>query len=510
MLDFGNGVSVGWRRFSLGLRRVNAGWCALGRWPSERAASRFIAGLIVVWSIYCSMILIPTGHFTYDQAYFYEESVRVADSLRWPAYGPFVSGIQPSPLTPGGMMYVVLSVPFLVFRDPRIGVAWIHVLVALGAWLFERALRKLEVAAPIRVATLSLYVLSIAHARAEETFWNGDLFLFITPMLLYLATTLITRPNWLWAYVAFGATAALSTQTHLSGGMGIMMCLAIVLLLRPRALHVKGLAAIALAFAACYAPYFAHEAANGFPNARLLRTAVPSGSHLSRDALVRCLVSPIMYVSHTEYPGQLLQFWSRDWVIWAAIISGWAAAAMSVLGLVVRNPMKLWGCLVVLALPMYFRLTGREYYDHYVATVIPFVCLIPGGGMGWLLSRARRFRMPALGYLAVYAVTGFAILQAELKRPVLHPVMPWNGMNVGLQLERTQADLDHGKPVRSRPGDDDALIRSILARRVLGKELSFKVNKRYCKAEIYLSGFAAPPPDHATVPLGNNSVFVCD
>ena len=510
MLDLGKRLSAGWRRISLGLRHVNDGWCVLGHWPSERSTSHVIAALIVVWSVYCSIVLIPTGHFTYDQAYFYEESVRAAESLRWPAYGPFVSGVHPSPLTPGGMMYVVLSVPFLVFRDPRIGLGWIHVLVALGAWLFERALRKLEVAAPIRLATLALYVLSVAHARAVETFWNGDLFLFITPMLLYLAATMLARPSGLWAYFAFGATASLSTQTHLSGGMGVMMCLAIVLLIRPRALHLTGLVTIAVSFVACYAPYFIHEAAHGSPNAELLRKAVPHEAQLSHEALLRCLVSPILYTSHLENRAQLFQFYTREWVVWSAVISGWAAAALSVLGLIVRNPMKLWGCAVVLALPMYFRLTGREYYDHYVATVIPFVCLIPGGGLGWMLSRAPRFRVPALSYLLLYATASFAIMLAELKTPVLHPVMPWNGMNVAVQLERTQEDLDRGEPVHSHSGDDDALIRSILARRVLGKELSFKVNKRRCKAEIYLSGFAPPPTDRLTLRLGNNSVFVCE
>jgi hypothetical protein len=364
MPDVGNAVWSAWQRVKVGVLRVNQWGCAPGHWPSERAATRFNASLIVLWSAFCSSILLRTGHFTYDQAYFYEQSVRVADTFRWPAYGPFVSGITPSPLTPGGMLFVVLSVPFFAFRDPRIGVIWIHLLVATGAWLFDRALKKLAVAAPIRVATLALYVMSVAHARAEETFWNGDLFLFITPALLFLAATMISDRERLWPHAAFGAVSALSLQTHLSGGMGIMLCLSIVLLMRPAALRPKASAVIALAAAACYLPYVLHEASTGFPNTQLLRSAVPSGTEYSREAMLRSLLVPVMYVAHVEHPAQLVDFSSHDWVNWAAVFSGWVAVLLCIVGTGVRNSLKLWSFVVVLALPIYFRLTGRGYQDH--------------------------------------------------------------------------------------------------------------------------------------------------
>jgi hypothetical protein len=49
-----------------------------------------------------------------------------------------------------------------------------------------------------------------------------------------------------------------------------------------------------------------------------------------------------------------------------------------------------------------------------------------------------------------------------------------------------------------------------LARRVLGRELTFKVRKRRCTVAVYLSGFEPAPNAQTVFPLGNNSVFLCD
>lgn len=505
-------TASGWQRFTSTIERFNKSGRDAEGWPSERTATRFNAVLISVWGLFCVNILVHTGHFTYDQAYFYEHAVRVADKLRWPAYGPFVSGITPSPLTPGGMLYVALSVPFLIFRDPRVGVVWLHILAALGAWLFQRSLAMFKVPPAIRLGALALYVLSLAHARAVETFWNGDVFLFTTPAMLFLAATIIhqTRER-LWPHIGLGVLSALSLQTHLSGGMAVLACLSIVLVFKPSALRPKGLLAIGLALAACYLPYFLVEAATGYPNSALLRTAVPSGTQYSIAAMLRSLITPMMYTAHIENPSGLVSFSSDDWAVWAALISGWVSLALCALGLFVRQPLKLWSCGIVLALPIYYRLTGRPYADHYVASVVPFVCLIPGAGLGWILSQGSRFRVAGFAYLGLYAAAAFAILLTQLSRPVISPGNPWNGQTVALQLQRTRAALATGKPIPSTPGDDGAFILSVLAKRVLGKELIFAVQKQEnCKADVDLSGFGrSHSARKIVIPLGNNSVFRC-
>jgi hypothetical protein len=226
--------------------------------------------------------------------------------------------------------------------------------------------------------------------------------------------------------------------------------------------------------------------------------------------MLRSLIAPVMYTAHIELPSAMLQFASRDWVVWTAIVTAWASAALCVAGVFVKQPLKLWSFGIVLALPLYYRLTGRPYQDHYVATVIPFMCLIPGAGLGWILSHGRPLRIAGITYLALYCIAAIAILRTQLERPVLSPGNPWNGQTVAVQLQRAQAALDTGAPIRSRTGDDGAFVTSVLARRVLGRELSFQVGGRICKVDIDLTGFGrSRNARRVVIPLGNNSIFRC-
>ncbi len=480
-------------------------------WPGERVTTWGLTAFIVLWALLSAFVLLQTGHFTYDQAYFWDQAVQVAERLRWPAYGPFVSGVHPSPLTPGGMLFVVLAPPFLVATDPRFGLAWIHLLAALGAWLFDWTLRRLGVAPSYRIATLVLYLASTAHARAEETFWNGDLFLFITPALLALATYAAQdeRRRW-WPYALLGATGALSLQTHLSGGMGLGIALLILLLHTPSAPALRHLLAFVAGLLACYLPYVLFELAHGAPNTALLKNAVPASGVYSPEALERSLLLPVMYAAHAERPEILWGVDGSDWTTWAARLSGWSAAVLALLGLVVRHPLKPFSLLVLLGVPAYYRLTGRPYQDHYVASVVPLAVLFAGAGLGWLATKGAAARALCVAYLTAYVAAGAALLLTQLQRPVLSPSNPWNGMTVAVQLERTRQALALGRPVPSGPGDELAYVQAVLARRVLKQELLFDLGGHVCRVDEALSAFEVKPPRPLSAPLANNSVFVCE
>lgn len=500
-------------------RRLQAALLAAGRvgpapaadWPSPRAATRFVTGFIILWAGLSAAVLLQTGHFTYDQAYFWDQAAQVAERWRWPAYGPFVSGVQPSPLTPGGMLFVVLSVPFFVASDPRAGLAWIHLLAALGAWLFDWTLRRLQVPPAYRVATLVLYLASTAHARAEETFWNGDLFLFVTPALLSLATFAAQdeRQRW-WPYALLGATGALSLQTHLSGGMGLGVALALLALRKPTPPGLRHAASFVAGLVACYAPYFLFEAAHGAPNAALLKGAIPPPGVYSGEALGRSLLLPVMYAAHAEHPSLIFSLDAGDWTSWAARLSGWAALVLALTGVVVRHPLKALSLLVLLGVPAYYRLTGRPYQDHYVASVVPLAVLLTGGGLGFLATRGKALRALALAYVGLYVAAGAALLVTQLSRPVLSPGNPWNGMTVAAQLDRTRGALAAGRPIPSGPGDELAYVYGVLARRIFKQELWFDLGGHRCRVDVALSGFEAPPPRPLSAPLANNSLFVCE
>src|SRR5262245_48155087 len=55
--------------------------------------------LILAWAVFAMWQLPARGHFAFDEAYFYEQSVRVSEG-QFPIYGPFISGDERPALTP--------------------------------------------------------------------------------------------------------------------------------------------------------------------------------------------------------------------------------------------------------------------------------------------------------------------------------------------------------------------------------------------------------------------------
>jgi hypothetical protein len=459
-------------------------------WPSEDFADRFGLYFPLVWQVFATAILIRTGHFTYDQAYFYEVSIRTARTLELPGYGPFVSGFYAGPMTPGGMLFVAYALPFVFFDDPRAGHVWICILALIGAVLFDRSQKILRVPPAIRIATLVLYLSAASHSRAQETFWNGDFFLFVTPMLLWLALRIAgdKRDDWRF-YLAFGALAGTSPQTHISGALGVVLCVVIAAAVAEKLPPWKWVGLAIGAALAMYAPYLWREYNAGFPNTELLKIATPQGGPFWPQVW-KALGTPFVFMSHAAEPSVAFTWPQGDWTRWACFVTGALTAALALLGLLVRHPLKLFGVLAVLAMQAFFVATRRPFFDHYVMTLVPFVCVFAGGGLGWLFSKKGAPRVAASLYAAYAVATGAAMLVAQLERPVLTPGHPYFGMNVAMQLERTQRALAYGAPVPSAPGDEHALALWILARRVYGKDLTFNVMGHHCRIKVRLSGFS--------------------
>ncbi|WP_224362461.1 hypothetical protein [Hyalangium versicolor] len=496
------------------LRAVDRLGVDIGDWPGDKLATRFNVVQVLVWAVLGGYVLVTTGHFTYDQAYFYELSVRTMEALRPPGYGPFVSGIAHSPLTPGGMLYVVLGVPFLFVKDPRWGMAWLHLLSVVGMLLFDAALRRLGARPAMRIATLLLMGWSAEHARATETFWNGDLFVFTTPVLLYLTARLVTEaaPKWLEALL-FGLVGAVLVHTHLSGAMAIFVCLGIWWVKRPETFTPGRLALAAGVLALCYVPYFVAESWVGFINTHWLRGAVPSSVGQAVPSMLRSLLGPIAYATHAENPTQLWPPFLRGWVGWMIGLSGVGALVFALLGLAMRFPLKLAGVAVYAGVPVFFWLNGREYSDHYVQAVVPFFCLWAGAGAGWLLAAGGLRRVLTLGYLVAYCGVGVALLIIELREPVLHPVMPWNRMSVAYQVELVRQHLARGDVPPSGYWDESAFTRAVVAKRLFGREMRFNVYGMQCTTEIRLTGLEPPPtqlpPGTVVMTLAANTIFLC-
>lgn len=502
------------------LSGLNArGLFVAGASPLDGRVDLIVIAFAALWQLFSGYVAVETGHFHYDQAYFYEQSIRVAQLLELPAYGPFISGREIGPMTPGGMLWVAYAPPFFFTPDPRAGHAWIVFLAFCGAVLFDRAQKRLGVAPVVRLATLALYLTSAAHARNQATFWNGDMFHFLAPALLYLASHIATAPatSARWC-AAFGAAAALGLQTHISAGMAIALCLALVALVAEARPPVRALTLGALFFCAMYAPYLVHEARHGWPNAALFAEGIPRGGRPG-FAFVRALWVPVFFTSHLEGPWALAELGKLDWAVWLAAASAGGALALGLVGLVTRHPMKVLGLLAWLGAPFFFLVTRRDYFDHYVLCVVPFGCIFAGAGLGWLLAQRGWRRTLGLCYLVFTVSTGAALLLAHLHRNVLWPEHPYDGQTVAAQLAETRVALSRGAPHPS-PNDEKherererSFVLATLAHRIDGKELRFAVDGKTCSIDIRLTGFSDQKPWDQVKSLprvGDNTGWRCD
>lgn len=485
------------------LGRVEAAGLPLADWPSPRATTWINAAQVVAWTALALVVLPGRGHFTYDQAYFYELSVRVAETLRPNAYGPFVSQTDPAVMTPGGGLYLVYSIPFFFFRDPRIGVAWIIILSAFGLFLIDRLLVRLEAPSSLRFGLISLLTWSLWHARFTDTFWNANLFLFSTPALLYVAirNAQAEKPAAHWS-ILFGLLSALSLQIHASGLLAILAACLLWATQRPNTFGPRQLGLALCGLLVAYLPYVLVELRDGWINSRALRNAVLH--RFDRNAIRASLGAYLLYPSHARAE-QLVNSWS-----FSLFASLFIAGVLSLVGLCARFPSKATAVLMMVAVPLYFALSGRSLYDHYVISVMPILTLPAAAGVAWLVSR-NTLRWVAFVYLAVFVVVGIVILLAGQQE--LRPGDPWNGQNFAFQRERARQAIGSGGVVRSGTMDEGAFVQWVVARRLLDRPLMFQVGSNICDVALRLSGVDPPVwknTNKLLVPLAPNSVFLCE
>ena len=500
------------RRAVQGVARALRGLEAVGLplvdWPSPRATTWINAAQVVAWTGLALAVLPARGHFTYDQAYSYEFSVRLAETLRPNAYGPFISGTNPSVMTPGGGLYFIYSIPFFFFRDPRIGVGWIILLSAGGLLLFDRALARLETSSSLRFASVSLLTWSLWHGRFTDTLWNANLFLFTTPALFYVAVrnSRDAKPSAHWS-ILFGLLSALSLQIHPSGALAILAAVLLWATQRPDTLGPRRMGLALCGLLVGYLPYALVEFRDGWINSRALRSAIVPG--FDWQAVSASLAAFILYPSHAQSHRIVAALSTGSWSA-PLVVSLSVAAALGILGFWVRFASKATVVLVIAALPLYFRLSGRPLYDHYVVSAMPILCLPAAAGTAWLLSR-RILRWLAFAYLAAFVAAGVVLLLAGQQR--LRPGDPWNGQTLAFQLERTRRAIDSSLVARSGPLDEGAFVQWVVARRLLGQPLMFQVGSNMCDVALRLSGVDPPvwkTTNKLLVPLGPNSVFLCE
>jgi hypothetical protein len=148
-----------------------------------------------------------------------------------------------------------------------------------------------------------------------------------------------------------------------------------------------------------------------------------------------------------------------------------------------------------------------------VAAVTPLLVLWPAAGAAVVLSRPGWRRWFGLGYLASYAAAALALLIVQNFKEVVWAENAYAGLTVPVQLAVAARDVAGPIPTESHAEDETALVRAVLAKRLLGRELEFRVEGRVCRVEIALPGIGSPIPAGGAgleqVTAGPNSVFAC-
>lgn len=399
---------------------------------------------IAAWLAFAGPRLIANGHFLKDEAVFFETALTVARTGQLAANGPYISGTNPVAYTPGGALFDLLAPPFLFTSDPRWGVAWVILLSGLGLVLLDRALLRLTAAPRLRLFAVTLAAWGIWHARFADRIWNAHLFLFATPLLLWIAAGLRTaagrRP--LWA-LAFGAVAGLLLQLHLSGAVAVALGAVVALpgLRRRELLPLAGCALAGLIF--LYLPWIAAEWPRGFADLAQLRQGRPRGRWLG-SAVGRSFAVFLKFASQDgrwrpEQPppaGSSL----ADWLGYASF---WVTGALLPLGLWVRSSWRTACAVGVLLVPLFLAVSGRDYYDHYVIAAYPFYFLPPAAALSLLAGRSGPWRAAVASYLAIFVGLGVWFVSQEY-RP---QASDWT---IGMQREITLRLLDLGGPIAPR------------------------------------------------------------
>jgi hypothetical protein len=87
------------------------------------------------------------------------------------------------------------------------------------------------------------------------------------------------------------------------------------------------------------------------------------------------------------------------------------------------------------------------------------------------------------------------------------------GLTVPVQLAAAAHDVAAPIPPEAQAEDETALVRAVLAKRLLGRELEFRVEGKLCDVDIALSGVGSPVAPRGAgleqVTAGPNSVFSC-
>ena len=475
--------------------------------PTERAirfADRLNLIQIAAWTLLALRVLPSHGHFLYDEAYFYHQAIALAGHPTLPAYGPPISGTDPTAFTPGGLLYVVLSVPFFFVTDPRAGVMWLIVLSALGVWWLDRAFKTYGIAPEIRVFVIAIMTWTGWHAREVDRIWNTHVFWGLPAAMLAVTLLLMRKPaaqSWMLMSV-FGALCALAVQAHLGGGLAVAACGFLLLSGNiENRWSLRRWLPFALVVCLLYLPYIVVECTHSFQDLHWMASS-HAFTRWNQAAATTGSLAPFSYLSvfpGSPDPRQTVHELLDSVSLGNALRIGFVLLSAGGVALFFSrpSPLRLFVIFCWAIIPVYVILNQREFYDSYVAALMPYFSIPLGWGLATLFRKGRWHAGLSVAFLGLWVIVQSASWVPEYLADSHVPTLK-------SQLVRARTAGAYPLPVGI--GDVDAFVLWSLAEHHYQRDLPFLVQDldRVCHVRV-----GARPLNVLTAPLGWDSYFLC-
>ena len=493
---------------------------------ARRPAGWLLAGVIIIGAV-TRLYRIDTTWFFLEQAQAVSAAAGIAAGTHWPLLGLPIGWTTAHA---GPLYFYLISLPFLVARDPVAAVVF-AVLLNLMAIVFLYAFARAFLGPAIALVAALLYAVSPLAVFSSRILWNPGLMPVFTVLFIWSLHALVVNGRSA-AIVGVAASLGVLVQLHSTGVALVIVALLAGLLFRPRVAPRLVLAAGA-AFLLLHGPLLVYELTHGFANARALARALVSPEATQGPIGYPALIANVVLLCHpvldglaagTPLPGLLRgALWGVGAVeagLFALGIAGCAVdavrpAAAGVPGLRRRAVLLLLWLAVPIAL-----LGSRRHavWWYYLDVLYPCQFLLAAlalarlGALAGQLGVPRRAMLGGAGAFLVVLVTCQLAWQASVQRATAargEIVIDTARVTVG--TGRSPLGELRSLPYAHRRGlvrlllDELGADREAFARRIHGVTLGVREETAYLLD--WLAGTAARSP---TGPTGSRYLVIDD
>ena len=359
--------------------------------PALIAAALIFAGLIF------RLLFLGDSHFAFDEAFFYDTALKIAQLKSFPVYGAFVTGA--SVRVPGGGFHLLMSLPLFFSRHPYGPLLLVMSLGSLGQYLIFILFRRFF-GPKAAIFALIITIFNPFFVFFADSIWNPDVLIFFGALWLFLMVRALDGRA--WAIFFLGVLLTFLPQIHLSTVHLGIITLVLLAVKRPR-LRYGILVLGVLIGLATYIPYFIVDFHHHFANTLALLHSGPKAFQPVQvlRALAYLVVYPAGEATYFIAKGSWFtlkewQFYPRGMHTYLYDISNghaWGYIVIAILFLSVilafaamvwwivkgrdrNNPLFTLYWLNLVILPVEFLLARKEFFPHYTIVLFP-LCLAP-------------------------------------------------------------------------------------------------------------------------------------